>query len=137
MITITSFSYKGGAGRTVASANIAAALASRQARGAVTHPLNYKVAVIDLDVFSSGLHRVFEITNPAFLKQKKRYVQDYLLHEITPAEYIERDGVTLHSDLMKKFRDYRGGDACRDDLTLFAASPEPGSRFNVQKYHEN
>src|SRR5258708_20127786 len=137
MINMMSFSYKGGAGRTVASANIAAALASRQARGAVTQPLNFKVALVDLDVFSSGLHRVFEATNDAFHRQKKRYIQDYLLHEIAPADYVANDGVDLNSDLMARFRDYRGGDACREDFTLFPASPTPDSRFNVQKYHEN
>lgn len=135
MITITSFSYKGGAGRTVASANIAAALASKQPRAAVKRALGYKVALIDLDVFSSGTHRVFEITNRA-VHDHGPCIQDYLLKEIPPAQYAKEGGIRLNDPIMQAFR-ARGAQACREDFTLFAAAPNPDIRFTVQKYHHN
>ena len=55
MKVITCFSYKGGAGRTTAAANIAAALASTNKNvGSIQAPLGRKVALVDLDVFSAG-----------------------------------------------------------------------------------
>jgi cellulose biosynthesis protein BcsQ len=135
MITITSFSYKGGAGRTVASSNIAAALASRQPRAAVKQALDFKVALIDLDVFSAGTHRVFEISNKE-IREHGTCVQDYLLDEISPAKYVEDGGIRMTDPLMQSFVG-RGARACREDFTLFPASPNPDKRFTVQKYHEN
>lgn len=135
MITITSFSYKGGAGRTVASANIAAALASRQPRAAVKEALDFKVALIDLDVFSAGTHRVFEISNKE-IREHGMCVQNYLLDEISPAKYVELGGIRMTDPPMQSFVG-RGAKACREDFTLFPASPDPDKRFTVQKYHEN
>lgn len=137
MKTITCFSYKGGAGRTVASANIAAALASKQARAAIVRPLDFKVALIDLDVFSAGTHRVFEIPNDG-LKSLRSTVQDYLLQlqEISAADYVAGGAIRRADPLMANFIG-RGGSSCRDDFTLFAAAPDPDRRFVVQKFHEN
>jgi cellulose biosynthesis protein BcsQ len=135
MIRITSFSYKGGAGRTVASANIAAALASKQAQGAVRRPLNYKVALIDLDVFSAGTHRAFEISNEKIQKWQS-CIQDYLHRDIQPAEYVNTGGITVSDPLMDGFR-MRGALACRDDFKLFPAKPKPTDKFKVQKFHDN
>ncbi len=119
----------------MAAANIAAALASREARSAVLRPLDFKVALIDLDVFSAGTHRVFEIPNSAIQKLPFR-VQDFLLHEIEAADYVSNGGITLAHEAMQTFI-IRGGRSCREDFTLFPAAPEPDRRFIVQKYHEN
>jgi cellulose biosynthesis protein BcsQ len=136
MITITSFSYKGGAGRTVASANIAAALASEGKRGAVTEPLNFRVALIDLDVFSAGTHRVFEISNKD-VKDHGPCIQDYLLRDLPPKTYIEEGGIRASDSLMEPFLGRGAQGVCRKDFTLFPATPNPDIRFTVQKYHEN
>jgi cellulose biosynthesis protein BcsQ len=145
MKVISCFSYKGGAGRTVAAANIAAALASSQVKGVIRKPLNFKVAIIDLDVFSAGTHRGFDISNKVFkddeetgVKGFRPTIQDYLLHEMKASEYVETGGVTLGHDMMANFRGFRGADKnCNETLTLFPAKPEPDRKFNVQKYHEN
>src|SRR4051812_5326393 len=112
MITITSFSYKGGAGRTVASANIAAALASMKPRGAVKQALDFRVALIDLDVFSAGTHRVFEISNKA-VKEHGPCIQDYLLRDLSPKTYIEEGGVRADDALMGPFLGRGAQDVCR------------------------
>jgi cellulose biosynthesis protein BcsQ len=145
MKVITSFSYKGGAGRTVASANIAAALASEKGgAGEVKEPLNRKVALIDLDVFSAGTHRVFEISNETLTTEKlprslKGFcVQDYLLEEMKASDYVDRGGVTLaDEEIMRAFLARGSAGYCRMDLTLFPATPDPDRKFVVQKYHEN
>jgi MinD-like ATPase involved in chromosome partitioning or flagellar assembly len=136
MRVITCFSYKGGSGRTVAAANITAALASKRAVAAVEDPLNFKVALFDLDVFSAGTHRVFEIYNQDI--QKREFsIQDYLMNEVSPADQIEKGGITLKDPLMSDFRDLQNADGnCRDDFTLFFSKPKP-LRFQLAKYHEN
>jgi len=72
---VTSFSFKGGAGRTVSTANIAAALAAAGKR----------VVVADLDIEAPGLHYVFEIEDA--LEGATVFLQTYLredaeLHEL-------------------------------------------------------
>lgn len=137
MKVITSFSYKGGAGRTVASANIAAALAScKGPRGAIETPLNYKVALLDLDVFSAGTHRALEIDTEKI--ELFKCVQDYLLLDIKVEDYVRSGGIRFDSPskIMSQFRK-RGADGyCRDDFTLFPAKQED-KNFIVQKYYEN
>lgn len=136
MKVITCFSYKGGAARTTAAVNIAAALSSIQAFGSVKEPLNRKVAVLDLDVFSAGTHRVFEIPNKA-IKEFTPCIQDYLREQIAPDEYVDRGGITFDNELMKPFRLARGAaDNCHPGFTLFPATPDP-LRFVVQKQHDN
>jgi MinD-like ATPase involved in chromosome partitioning or flagellar assembly len=137
MKVITCFSYKGGSGRTVAAANIAAALASCRKVAAIEEPLNFKVALFDLDVFSAGTHRVFDISNSA-IEKKEFCIQDYLMSQIAPAEQVRKGGITFADDVMSTFRNRRGAKGnCRDDLVLFYAKPEPDRRFIVAKYHEN
>ncbi len=135
MKVITCFSYKGGSGRTVASANIAAALASAQSVAAIEKPLDFKVAILDLDVFSAGTHRVFEISNAA-VQGKGSCVQDFLLGQVDPATYAEA-GICLDDEVMRGFGSRGAQGNCRSDLTLFPAKPQPDRRFIVAKYHEN
>jgi|SRR5579859_1060377 len=139
MKVITCFSYKGGAGRTTAAANIAAALASVTGNvGGIESPLRRKVALIDLDVFSAGTHRVFEITNNDIKDHEICCVQDYLREQMAPGLYIERGGIKLTHECMKAFRMSRGAAGnCDTDFVLFPARPDPDSRFLVQKQHEN
>jgi cellulose biosynthesis protein BcsQ len=138
MKVITCFSYKGGAARTTASANIAAALASMQGDvGSIQTPLRRKVALIDLDVFSAGTHRVFEIENRD-IEDFSPFIQDYLREQMAPSTYVDDGGIRLGDPQMKQFRMARGGaDNCHPDFTLFPAKPDPGVRFVVQKQHEN
>lgn len=137
MKVITCFSYKGGSGRTVASANIASSLASRRPVAAVEEPLNFKLALFDLDVFSAGTHRVFDIANEA-IHDREFSLQDYLTSQVSPAEQVRRGSITLSDKLMSGFRNLRGANRnCRDDFTLFFSKPKPDVRFAVQKYHEN
>ncbi|HJQ25462.1 MAG TPA: AAA family ATPase [Blastocatellia bacterium] len=139
MKVITCFSYKGGAARTTAAANIAAALASvRGGVGSIQSPLGRKVALIDLDVFSAGTHRVFEIDEKRDFKDFSPFIQDYLREQMSPATYVDRGGIQLTDPLMRQFRLARGGaDNCHPEFTLFPAKPDPRSRFVVQKQHEN
>jgi len=137
MKVVTLFSYKGGSGRTVAAANIAAALSSTRKVAAIEEPLDFKVALFDLDVFSAGTHRVFDISNVA-IQKRDSCIQDYLLSQITPADQVRKGGITLEDEIMSGFRNRRGAkDNCREDFVLFHAKPEPDRRFNVAKYHEN
>src|SRR5215213_7758224 len=138
MKVITCFSYKGGAGRTTAASNIAAALSSISENvGSIDKPLGNKVAIIDLDVFSAGTHRVFEINNDQIQKFSP-CVQDYLRDQMAPSEYADQGGVTLSNPIMKNFQVKRGADRnCHAGFTLFPAKPDPGTRFVVQKQHEN
>jgi len=142
MKVITCFSYKGGAGRTTAAANIAAALASIEENvGSVAAPLSRKVALIDLDVFSAGTHRVFEITNEQineFVKDGKPCVQDYLRQQMAPSTYIDDGSIVLDHPYMENFRMKRGGaNNMSPSFTLFPAKPDPDTKFIVQKQHEN
>jgi cellulose biosynthesis protein BcsQ len=139
MKVITCFSYKGGAARTTAAANIAAALSSIAGDvGSIKSPLRQKVALLDLDVFSAGTHRVFDITNEEIEEFKRPFIQDYLREQMTPKAYVDQGGVSLKDPLMKVFRMKRGADEnCHPEFTLFPAKPDPGVRFVVQKQHEN
>jgi cellulose biosynthesis protein BcsQ len=160
---ITCFSYKGGAGRTTASANIAAALASKTSGYYVDEALNKKVAIIDLDVFSAGTHRVFDIPRYFFNKKNREAIcvdqnnkklvsglekfdmclQDYLTapHEISPSEFIKTSAITKQ-DIetfveMGHVTFFRRSECLNDDFFLFPSRPDPNSEFKVQKFHEN
>jgi cellulose biosynthesis protein BcsQ len=137
MRVITCFSYKGGSGRTVAAANIAASLASCGRVAAIKEPLNSKVALFDLDVFSAGTHRVFEISTERLEDQHHCFIQDYLTNEIEPAQHLGEGTLTLTADIMRTFAQEVAKGKCRDDFTLFPAKPDPRGRFIVAKYHEN
>jgi cellulose biosynthesis protein BcsQ len=135
MKVITCFSYKGGAGRTTAAGNIAAALSSIN-DGFDRAPLKRKVALIDLDVFSAGTHRVFGIGNEAIFSHKP-CVQEYLRNNISPDSFVREGGITLEDDLMVPFRAAGATGNCDPEFTLFPARPDPRSKFVVQKLHEN
>jgi cellulose biosynthesis protein BcsQ len=140
MKIITCFSYKGGAARTTAASNIAAALASVNAVGSIDVPLRRKVALLDLDVFSAGTHRVFEITNEQIseFSQSNRCIQDYLCQQMAPSDYATNHGITLDHPLMQRFLRMRGAmNNCDKGFTLFPARPDPETKFAVQKLHEN
>jgi len=145
MKIVTCFSYKGGAARTTTAANIAAALASARPGGGIRQPIGRKVAILDLDVFSAGTHRVFGISNRQIerFSQENPCIQDYLCKQIAPSDYACQNGITLdragsNSSLFNVFRDtYYAGDACHPGFTLFPARPDPETRFVVQKQHEN
>ena len=137
MKVITCFSYKGGAGRTTAAANIAAALAStNEGVGSIQTPLQRKVGIIDLDVFSAGTHRVFEITNKE-IDEFEPTIQDYLRDQKTPRTYINEGGIKLNHPYMQSFLARGAANNCHSDFTLFPARPDPEARFVVQKQHEN
>ncbi len=137
MKVITCFSYKGGAGRTTAAVNIAAAMASIEKFAGVVTPLHRKVALIDLDVFSAGMHRVFGVTNQDIKDHKIYCVQDYLREQMATGTYIERGGLTLNHACMTRFRQGPGRH-CNRELMLFPARPDlPDGRFLPQKQHEN
>jgi len=138
MKVITCFSYKGGAARTTAAANIATALSSMNGGvGSIETPLRRKVALIDLDVFSAGMHRVFEIRNDD-IRDFNPFIQDYLREQIPPDVYVDRGGIKFQDDYMMQFRLARSAaDNCHPGLTLFPAKPDPLIRFVVQKQHDN
>jgi MinD-like ATPase involved in chromosome partitioning or flagellar assembly len=137
MKVISCFSYKGGSGRTVAAANIAAALASCKKVAFIKEPLKCKVVILDLDVFSAGTHSVFEIKDIDIDKFEVT-LQDFLLKEMTPSDYLDKHSITLAHPLMDKFADLRGGrDYCDEKFTLLPSKPTPDLKFNVAKYHEN
>jgi len=137
MKVITCFSYKGGAGRTTAAANIAAALASTtEDVGSIRTPLRHKVGIIDLDVFSAGTHRVFEITNRE-IDEFEPTIQDYLRDQKAPRVYINDGAIKLNHPYMQSFMARGAANHCHPDFTLFPARPDPEARFVVQKQHEN
>lgn len=137
MKVITCFSYKGGAGRTTAAANIAAALASTTKNvGSIKEPLNQRVAIVDLDVFSAGTHRVFEITNKQ-IEEFEPTIQDYLLDQRAPRSYVNDGGIRLSHPYMESFLARGAANHCDPNFTLFPARPDPEARFVVQKQHEN
>lgn len=140
MKVITCFSYKGGAARTTAASNIAAALASVKAEGAIDVPLGRKVALLDLDVFSAGTHRVFDISNDQINKfsESNSCIQEYLCQQMAPGDYAANHGISLDHPLMAKFLSVRGAmNSCHKGFTLFPARPDPDTKFVVQKQHEN
>jgi len=86
MKTIMFYSYKGGSGRTVAVANVSAALAG----------LGKRVAVIDLDFEAPGLHHVFGAEGTRQF-QKGKGIQHYLkgdidLRELENQVYVDMFG---------------------------------------------
>jgi len=140
MKVITCFSYKGGAARTTAASNIAAALASIKSAGSIDEPIGRKVALLDLDVFSAGTHRVFGINNEHIneFSESNRCIQEYLCEQIAPGEYATQDAITLGHPLMSTFRGMHGAaNCCHPGFTLFPARPDPQTKFVVQKQHEN
>lgn len=139
MRIVTCFSFKGGSGRTVAAANIGAVMASaKDGAGSIKTAVNKKTAVLDLDVFAAGTHRVFDISSKDLRANVDKCLQDYLLEEISAHEFVDKYSVTLEHDLMQFFRMGRAAKSnCRSDFTLFPSRPDPSKTFLVQKYHEN
>lgn len=77
MKTLMFYSYKGGSGRTVAAANVAAALAK----------LGHRVAIVDLDVEAPGLQHVLGAERMAQYKRGDG-IQQYLKGDIDLDELI-------------------------------------------------
>lgn len=73
------YSYKGGSGRTVASANVAAALAK----------LGKRVLIIDMDFEAPGLHVVFQVEDTEKFKNRQG-IQDYFRGNIN-IEVVRKD----------------------------------------------
>ena len=80
------FSYKGGSGRTVASANVAAALAK----------LGKRVLIIDMDVEAPGLHNVFGVEDTEKFK-KNEGIQAYFDGDIDVKHLRDRIIIDLAS----------------------------------------
>ena len=81
------YSYKGGSGRTVASANVAAAMAK----------LGKRVLIIDMDFEAPGLHSVFLVEETKKFKNK-RGIQDYLRGNIETGSIREELIIDLTSE---------------------------------------
>jgi MinD-like ATPase involved in chromosome partitioning or flagellar assembly len=84
MKTLMFYSYKGGSGRTVAAANVAAALTQ----------LGKRVAIIDLDFEAPGLQHVFEAEDTPQYKNGTG-IQHYLKTEIDLVELINEVAIDL------------------------------------------
>jgi Mrp family chromosome partitioning ATPase len=75
------YSYKGGSGRTVAAANVAAALAK----------LGRRVLIIDLDFEAPGLQYVLDVLDA----KGERGIQNYLRGELTVEELYKEVRIDL------------------------------------------
>jgi len=140
MKVITCFSYKGGSGRTVAASNLATSLASTRKIAAIKQPLSHRVAILDLDVFSAGTHRVFEVSNDDIERRNREgglFLQDYLTEEIEPARLLEQGTLTLDDPTLRRFATGIAEGCCEEHFTLFPSRPGPDEQFVVAKYHEN
>ena len=81
MKTLMFYSYKGGSGRTVAAANVAAALAKHGRR----------VLIIDLDFEAPGLQYVLDVLDT----KGERGIQNYLRGELTVEELYTEVAIDL------------------------------------------
>jgi MinD-like ATPase involved in chromosome partitioning or flagellar assembly len=81
------YSYKGGAGRTVAAGNVAAALSK----------LGKRVLVIDMDFEAPGLQDVFRVENTSKFKQRHG-IQDYLKGNLSLKELKDDVIIDLTSE---------------------------------------
>ena len=104
--------------------------------GSITEPLHQRVAIVDLDVFSAGTHRVFEITNKQ-IEEFEPTIQDYLRDQRAPRSYVNDGGIRLSHPYMESFLARGAANHCDPNFTLFPARPDPEARFVVQKQHEN
>ena len=88
------YSYKGGSGRTVASANIATALAK----------LGKRVLIIDMDFEQPGLHTVFRVEETDTFKRQEG-IQDYFKGDISVDEVRDRIifDLALEGGLVERF----------------------------------
>ena len=87
MKKIMFYSFKGGSGRTVAAANVAASLAKQGKR----------VLIIDMDFEAPGLHVVFDAKKTDKFKQKIG-IQDYFLDEIELDQVREKIIIDLSTE---------------------------------------
>ncbi|MGB8507483.1 MAG: AAA family ATPase [Pyrinomonadaceae bacterium] len=93
MKTLMFYSYKGGSGRTVAAANVAAALTK----------LGKRVAIIDLDFEAPGLQHVLEAEKTAQFRSGTG-VQHYLKSEIDLHELISDVAIDMFAEDGPLFR---------------------------------
>jgi MinD-like ATPase involved in chromosome partitioning or flagellar assembly len=116
------YSYKGGAGRTVASANIGAALAK----------LGKRVLVIDMDFEAPGLHTVFGVEKTCVYKQRLG-IQHYFKGQVPLTGVRETLVIDLLNDegLTVKFK--LPPDAQNGCLLYLMASPQYAEITGVRK----
>jgi MinD-like ATPase involved in chromosome partitioning or flagellar assembly len=116
MLKIAMYSYKGGAGRTVATANIAALMAS----------MGKKVVCVDFDLDGPGLKIVFGLSHAS----DDRYVQDYM-NAYTPKSFPLRECLI---DTYSSFPESKLG---KDLLYVFPASQDFKKRLpDNYDYHQ-
>lgn len=84
MKTLMFYSYKGGSGRTVAAANVAAALAKR----------GKKVSILDFDFEAPGLHHVLEAVLTPQVKARIG-IQQYLQNAIDVSELADEIAIDV------------------------------------------
>jgi MinD-like ATPase involved in chromosome partitioning or flagellar assembly len=84
MKTLMFYSYKGGSGRTVAAANVAAALAK----------LGRKVAILDFDFEAPGLQHVIEAALTPQVKARVG-IQQYLQNAIDISELVDEIAIDV------------------------------------------
>jgi len=91
------YSYKGGSGRTVATANISSILAKEY---------NKKVVCVDLDMEGAGLGVVFGVHKIAANESNRKYIQDIFEEWITSSnDFIENWWPKMHFDIGEVFND--------------------------------
>lgn len=108
MKVIMFYSYKGGSGRTVASGNVAAALAK----------LGRRTAVIDLDFEAPGLHHVFGVEGTQQFEASLG-IQHYLRGEIDLGKLEKEVAIDMFEGPFRRFKIPDG--SC---LLYFMASPK-------------
>lgn len=89
------YSYKGGSGRTVATANISSILAKEHKK---------KVVCVDLDMEGSGLGVVFGVHKKTASENGRKYIQDIFEEGITSSkDFMENWWPKMHFDIGKVF----------------------------------
>jgi len=109
------YSYKGGSGRTVAAANVAAALAN----------MGKRVLVMDMDFEAPGLYTLFRVEETDKFRAK-RGIQDYLKGNLALNEVKDKLIIDLATEPGLADPFHLPGDAC---LLYLMASPRTNVVF--------
>lgn len=122
------YSYKGGSGRTVATANISSILVKEH---------NKKVVCIDMDMEGAGLGVVFKIHKIAANESKRKYIQDIFKERITSSnDFIENWWPKMHFDIGKVLKDPGLEDKlfiipARFGTQVIESGEETGNQFSI------